>query len=169
MLSKPSSDRFPSYFARYIDKCPDDILPFLSSQESSFKTFLESIPEEKWDYAYAPGKWTLKQSIVHLIETEKIFAYRSLAISRKESGNLPGFDQDLYVSNFDSSHLDHHYVIKDFVLTRALTNHLFQGYSQDQWGHMGRVSGNPIINKALPYMIGGHTQHHIEIIKERYL
>ena len=169
MLTKPESGQFPSYFSRYIDKCPDDILPFLTEQTKSFVTLLEQIPEEKWDYAYAEGKWTLKQSIIHLIETERIFAYRSLVLSRKETQNLPGFDQDEYVSNHDSTHLTSDYVIEDFKRTRALTLHQFDGYNQEQWDYIGSVSGHPLMNKALSYMIGGHVEHHIEIINERYL
>jgi hypothetical protein len=169
MPIKPQVGEFSPYFSKYIDKCPDDILPFLASQLNDFSTLLRNIPANKWDYSYGPGKWTLKQSIIHIIETERIFCYRSLALSRKENTSLPGFDQDLYVENHDSSHLSSQYIIKDFIKTRKLTIHQFNGYSSEQWQYIGQVSGQPIINSALPYMIGGHLAHHISIINERYL
>ena len=169
MLVRPSVGEFPPYFSRYIDKCPDDILSFLEIQSEIFSKLLKDIPDNKWDYSYAPGKWTLKQSIIHVNETERIFSYRSLALSRKEKNDLPGFDQDQYVENHDSSHLNAQYVIEAFIKTRDLTLHQFKGYNSEQWQNVGHVSGQTIINAALPYMIGGHVAHHISIINERYL
>ena len=169
MLVRPQHGEFPPYFSKYIDKCPDDILSYLTIQSETFSKLLKDIPDSKWEYAYAPEKWTLKQSIIHINETERIFSYRSLALSRKEKNDLPGFNQDQYVEDHDSSHLDAQYVIEDFIKTRDLTLHQFKGFNTKQWQYVGRVSGQPLINSALPYMIGGHVAHHVSIINERYL
>ena len=113
-ISKPLVGEFPPYFGRYISLTPDVILPFISEQRSRFLALLDEIPREKRNYSYAPNKWTLKQSIIHVVETEKIFAYRSLALSRRENQALLGFDQDEYVANHNSDHLNWDYVRTDF-------------------------------------------------------
>jgi len=169
MISKPKAGTFPDYFTGYISLAPDEVIPYLETQRDIFLELLSSIPADKINYQYAPGKWTLKQSIIHVIESERVFAYRSLAISRKESQNLPGFDQDEYVDNHDSSHLTWNYILEDFEKTRNLTIHQFNGYSDEQWNSLGQVSGKTTINSSLPYIIVGHVEHHISLIKSRYL
>jgi len=169
MLSKPIAGQYPEYYNTYVKLVPDEIIPFLKEQRNRFLDQLKAIPAEKHDYAYAEGKWTLKQSVIHVIETERIFAYRSLSFSRGEKNSLSSFDQDAYVENHDSSHLSWDYVCNDFQMTRDLTIHQFEGFSQQQWEMEGLVGLGTVINKSLAYIIGGHVEHHIGLINNRYL
>lgn len=169
MLKKPMTGDYPDYYKAYIDLVPDDILPFLKTQKTRFLDLLDRIPIEKREYAYAQGKWTLKQSIIHVIEVERIFAYRSLTFSRFDPTVLASFDQDDYVSKHDSKHLDWEFVRKDFELSRSVSIHQFDGYNDEQWDFKGALSMGVMINKALPYMIAGHTEHHMRLTNDLYL
>jgi uncharacterized damage-inducible protein DinB len=144
-------------------------MDFLINQKDEFLALLASIPEGKLDYSYAEGKWTLKQSIVHVIETERIFAYRALAASRGDEAEIPGFDQDKYIELNDVSHISHQLLMDDFAITRNSTIVLFAGFSSKNWEKASMISAHMTMARSLPYMIAGHVQHHIEIIKERYL
>jgi len=169
MLSKPVTGEYPEYYNTYIKLVPEDVLPFIKVQKNRFLDLLNQIPAEKYDFAYAPGKWTLKQSIIHVIETERVFAYRALALSRGDSASLSSFNQDEYVENHDSSHLSWDYVTQDFDMTRALTIHQFDGFNPQQWENNGMIGIGTVVNKALAYIIAGHTEHHIGLINNRYL
>jgi len=170
MIPKPKQGDCNPYFWTYINKCPKgDIMQFLIDQKEEFLNLLKTIPADKLEYSYAEGKWTLKQSIVHVIETERIFAFRALAASRGDEENIPGFDQDIYIANNDVSHISHQLLLDDFAITRNSTIVLFAGFSEKNWEKAARISAHLTMARSLPYMMAGHVQHHIEIIKERYL
>jgi len=122
----------------------------------------------KADYAYADGKWTVKQVLGHMADTERVFAYRALAFSR-EAIELPGFDQDVYMekATFNTRNLED--IADEFKTVRESSLYLFRSLSDEQQIQKGIASGNPVSVRALAYMIAGHEMHHIKILKERYL
>lgn len=169
MKSLDSSEYHP-YYELYLSKCPfNDILSGLQQSKDQFETFLKSIPAEKQLYKYASDKWTIKEVLVHIIDTERIFAYRALRIARRDVTALPGFDQDEYVLNSDANSRNFEDLISEFVSVRLSTVSLFNSFSEEDLLQKGIASNSPISVRALGYILIGHQNHHQEIIEKRYL
>jgi len=159
------------FYRGYIDRLEPEaeLVPSLKANTSEFIQFLEKISEDKWDYRYAEGKWTLKEMIQHIIDTERIFQFRALAIARNEPQPLPGFDHDIYVLNSRSEHRAVQDLIKEYKIVREAGTILFESMTVDMLklgGIMNDINASP---RALGFMMIGHAMHHIEVIKEKYL
>lgn len=169
-MSKLLDTEFNPYYTGYISKFRDQpILSSLRTQKSSFTDFLSTFPSDKTDYRYEATKWTPLQIFGHLMDTERIMAYRALAISRKDVTPLPGFDQDAYVDDIDVNHRTVESYISEFDSVRNATISLFDNFSSDQLLLMGNASKSPVSVRALGYIILGHTTHHQQILQDRYL
>lgn len=169
-MNRPNTSEFAPYYARYIDLVPDEpVVSFLKNQMDATLEFLRKIPAEKWTYAYAPEKWTLAESWIHVIDTERIFAYRALRVARGDSTPLPGFDQNDYVPNANAQNRTAASIITEFATVRAATLSLLENCNEKMWLERGRASNNPVSTRSLAYMIAGHVQHHINITNKRYL
>ncbi len=169
MINRPQPDEYPAYAAKYVDLVGDaPILEILEQQQQNTYDFFTEIDPGKGDYSYAEGKWTVKQVLGHIIDTERIFAYRALVFSH-EAIELPGFDQDVYMENatFNSRSLED--LANEFKTVRESSLYLFRFLSDGQQTQKGIASGNPVSVRALAYMMAGHELHHIKILKERYL
>jgi uncharacterized damage-inducible protein DinB len=169
MINRPQPDEYSAFAARYVNlvgKGP--ILEILEYQQQSTYNFFTRMDPGKAAYAYAEGKWTVKQVAGHMADTERVFAYRALAFSR-EAIELPGFDQDVYMENttFNSRSLES--LAEELKTVRECTLYLFRSFSDEQGVKKGVASGSPVSVRALAYMIAGHEMHHIKILKERYL
>jgi uncharacterized damage-inducible protein DinB len=168
MINRPQPDEYSTFAARYVDLVGDGpILEILQQQQQSSYDFFKGIDPGKAAYAYAEGKWTIKQVLGHMSDTERVFAFRALAFSH-ESIELPGFDQDVYMENatFNSRSLED--LANEFKVVRESTLYLFRSLGDGQQTQKGIASGNPVSVRALAYMIAGHELHHIKILKERY-
>lgn len=169
-MLKPIEGSYPVYFSNYIKHVQEDnLLDAFAKQAPIITEFFESLAPEKADFAYAPGKWTLKELLQHTIDTERIFAYRSLCIARKETQSLPGYDENVYVDNSYANNRNWADMIKEFKLVRQTTEILFQSFNDNVYNHVGLSSNNPVTVNALGFIIVGHVYHHINVIKERYL
>ena len=158
------------YFFTYIDKVESsDILPTLHSVFEETLAFLQDIPADKWDYAYAPGKWTIKEAILHIIDTERIMAYRALRIARNDKTALPGFEQDDYVPYSNANERSPESLLEEWKAVRAATVQQFKYYTPDMWKRTGTASGHQATPLAFAYIIAGHELHHLWIIRDRYL
>ncbi len=158
------------YFFTYIDKVEStDILPTLISSIDQSIAFLEGIPAEKWDDAYAPGKWTIKEAVLHIIDTERIMAYRALRIARGDKTPLPGFEQDDYVPYSNANERSSASLIEEWKAVRVATFQQFKYFTADMWKRTGMASGHQATTLALAYIIVGHELHHLWIIRDRYL
>ncbi|WP_223067692.1 DinB family protein [Paenibacillus caui] len=170
MSTRPPAAEYNPYYETYISKVPEgEITDLLAGKLNSVSDWIGTIPEERGDYRYAPGKWTLKEVFGHIIDTERVMSYRLLCIARGDQTPFPGFDQDAYVSQaavIDRSFSD---IIKEYAAVRTATLTLLNGLSEEAWTRKGSVSGNDITVRALAYIIAGHELHHFGIIKERYL
>ncbi len=167
---RPDPTEFAPYYARYIDRVPEGaIVPMLESQIASTLQLLRSIPESRGGHRYAPGKWSIKETIGHLNDSERIFAYRALRIGRGDTKPLAGFDQDPYVEHgrFDSRSLAD--LVDEFAAIRASTVALFRGFTAEDLVRRGTASENPVSARALGFIILGHELHHLAILRERYL
>ncbi|MDB5137929.1 MAG: DinB family protein, partial [Mucilaginibacter sp.] len=153
----------------YISKVPDgDVIELLKQLKDSTFALFNSMTEDKANYAYAEGKWTLKQALGHMIDTERTFAYRLLCFSRNYV-ELPGFDQDVYVNsgNFNSRTIQS--LAAEFRATRESNLYLIESLTDEQLLLKGIASGNTVSVRALIYMMAGHELHHLAIINEKYL
>lgn len=165
-------NEYAPYFEQYIKLVSKDnksIIDWLYESQQNFENILRKLPIEKGDFAYAEGKWTLKELIQHIIDTERIFCYRALSIARNDATELPGFDQDIFVNNSNSNSRDYYDLLDEMEILRKSTVHLFESFSEDALLRTGIASGNKISVRALGYLFSGHQIHHLNVIKERYL
>ncbi len=161
---------YKNYFENYTSLVSEqNVLSAIANQEKALNDFLGSVSEEKSTYAYAEGKWTLKEMLQHIIDTERIFTYRALAIARKETATLPGFDENLYADNSNANRRTWAELSKEIIVVRNSTNLLFESFTEDMLQQTGNFSSNNGSANTLGLIIVGHIYHHINIAKERYL
>jgi len=168
--SKPRADEYAPYYERYVSLVPEgDVVETLSGQSGETLALLRSIPEERAGYSYAPGKWTIKQLVGHVIDGERVFAYRALAIARGDRASLPGMEQDEYMEHarFDERTLAG--LCEEFDHLRRANVLMMRGFDADAWARRGVASDNEVSVLALAYVIAGHELHHVQVLRERYL
>ncbi|RMB57364.1 DinB family protein [Dokdonia sinensis] len=164
-------EEFNPYYSLYIDKVDSnrELMEALEKGKAETIAFFTQIPEDKLEYSYAQGKWTPKEVLLHLIDTERIFSYRALRSSRKETVNLPGFEQDDYVINSNASSRNMHSLLREYSAVRESTITLYENLTNKQLKHLGMGSGSAFSARALGFINAGHEIHHIQILEERYL
>jgi len=170
-IRKPGDEEYPSYAGMYINLLPNDelILDHLKKNFMEVKKFILSLPLEKLDYRYQPGKWTIKEIITHIIDDERVYAYRALCFARNEKTELPGFDQDEYAKHSGTNERNISNIIEEYKAVRHATITLFNGLSDEALTRYGTANNNKATVRALCYHIAGHELHHINFIKEFYL
>lgn len=169
-MSKPIPGTYLSYFKKYIDLVPEeDISTAFKNQLPVITAFLHTITEEKSNYSYAPGKWTIKELLQHIIDTERIFAYRCLCFARKEKVSLPGFDEDVYALNSNAGNRTWKDLAEEFLLVRKTTEILFNSFSEEAMNTSGSANNNPATALSMGFTAIGHVYHHKKILEERYL
>ena len=167
---RPGPSDYNSYYDRYISLIGDgDIIEILEEQRKTSEKFLKTFTEEQGNYSYADGKWTVKEVLGHVIDTEKIMAYRALSFARGEKQSLPGFEQDDYVaeSNFNKRSLAD--LINEFITIRESNIILFKSFNEEILIRRGTASESEVTVLALIYIIAGHEKHHMKFLKERYV
>lgn len=155
----------------YIDLLPDDglVLKHLKDNAKTTQAFMRSLPQEKLIQRYAEGKWTIKEVLVHIIDDERIYAYRALRFARNDATALPGFEQDDYARYSGAQDRNLGEILKEFAAVRNATIALFNGLDEKALSRGGVANENFVTVCALIYHIAGHEMHHVNIIKERYL
>ncbi len=131
--------------------------------------FFKHFPSERWDYRYMEGKWTPKDILQHMIDTERVFAYRALTIARNRNALLPGFDENLFADSAGANLKTHESLIEDYIATRSSTIRLFGSFNDTELCQVGIANESPISVRAIAFIICGHEIHHCNILKERYL
>jgi DinB family protein len=141
----------------------------LRTQVRGTLDLLRSLPESKGDHRYAPGKWSIKQVVGHVIDGERVFSYRALRFGRGDATELPGFEQDDYARDggFEARTLRH--LTDELESVRRATVLLFEGFGEEHWLRKGIASENPVSVRALAYIIAGHEHHHVRVLREKYL
>ena len=169
-MARPASGTYPSAFGTYVDKVEEtDLLEAFDNQQATINDFFTSIPPEKHDYAYAPGKWTLKEIMQHLIDSERIFNYRSLCFARNETASLPGFEENEYAENSLASRRTWESLCDELKVVRQATNFLYQSFTEEMLNKQGVANDNPATALALGFATVGHVYHHVYVIETRYL
>lgn len=164
------TQHYPVYYHAYIERVPEgeivDLLDF--SLAESLKT-LVMIPESKGEYRYESGKWSIKDVLQHLIDTERIFNFRALAFARGEKNEIAGYDHNAYVDHANANRRSLKSLLEEYRRLRASTIDLFKSFDQDQLKLKGKANGQTLSVAQIGYVIIGHEMHHVGIIEERYL
>jgi uncharacterized damage-inducible protein DinB len=168
-MPRPSATEYGAYYQTYLNYTSGkDYSILLQQYNDRIIDAWNAIPTEKINFAYAPDKWTIKQMLQHVIDTERIFAYRAVAIARKEPNPIPGFDENLYAKNATAAHRNWKEMIAEWKIVRQSTNMLFASFSEEDLKQKGTASEQPMSVNALGFIIFGHALHHLHVLKERY-
>ena len=167
---RPGEAEFDPFYGRYIERIEsDDILRVLARQLTEIDEVLGGLDAEKARYRYAPDKWTVRQVVGHVVDSERIFATRALCVARGEAQPLPGFDENAYAaaSRADTRSLAD--LLRELEHLRRSNISLFEGLNDEAWESMGIANGAPISVRAIAWILAGHADHHLNVIRERYL
>lgn len=168
-MYRPQPNEFAPFYAGYIQAVNDDVINELELQAQVFSDFIRSIPAEKADFAYAAGKWTIKELIGHVIDTERIMAYRVTCIARNDTASLPGFEENDYVTNAHFADRELESLANEFSLVRRANLYLLRSFNEEELNRQGIANGSLISVRALLFIIAGHVKHHQNTLIERYL
>ena len=161
---------YKNYFEKYTALVPEkDILSSLLKQSKILHDFFGTVSEEKADYSYAAGKWTLKEMLQHLIDTERIFGFRALSIARKETVTLNGFDENSYAANSSANKRTWAELVNEMKIVRESTTLLFRSFTEEMLNTVGNFSAATATVNTIGSIIVGHFYHHLNIANERYL
>lgn len=162
---------YPAYYSLYINQVEyDDCLEAMEESLNDFVAFIENfVPSEKEDYKYQEGKWSIKDIVRHIIDAERIFAYRALRFARFDKTPIPGFEENDYAANVNTALISMNNLLQEFILVRKSTIKLFESFSEKMLSSKGIASEKEISVLALGFTISGHAIHHQKVIKERYL
>lgn len=169
-MARPLASEYNPYYHGYISKVKeDDLLTAFRNQTAVSLQFWAELPENKHDHAYASGKWTLKQVLQHLIDAERIFAYRALRFARKDMTPLASFDENSYADEARVGHRSWADMVDEFRMVRQASEHLFRSFDGEEMERSGIASNSSMSVRSLGYVIVGHAMHHQDVVKERYL
>ncbi len=169
-LTRPAPHEHAPYYCKYIELVPEgDLIAILGQQMEATLAVLDNVTEAQSLHRYAPGKWSLREALGHMIDTERIFAYRLLRIARGDQTPLPGFEQDDYVTNGNWDARPWADLLEEFSVVRRATACLIRGVQPAAWARMGTASGNGLSARAAAYVIAGHELHHMNVVRSLYL
>jgi uncharacterized damage-inducible protein DinB len=169
VIARPQAGEYAPYYERYISLVQgEDILNTLDQQRRETMTLLCGRDEEDGDFRYAPGKWSAKEVLGHVCDTERVFAYRAMRISRADATPLEGFEQDDYVRNGPFARSSMADLIEDFIAVRRATLSLLRYLDEAAWMRRGIANKNEVTVRGLAYIIAGHELHHRGILQEKY-
>jgi uncharacterized damage-inducible protein DinB len=168
--TKPALTEHAPEFSNYVALVGEgDIIQTLERQIENSLSLLRTIPSDKANFRYAPEKWSVKELLGHLIDSERIFSYRALRFARNDQTPLPGYEQNDYVRNADFDNRDLGEMAEEFATVRRATVQLFRPLNETEWMRRGKANENDVSVRALAYIIAGHELHHMEVLRTRYL
>ncbi len=167
--AKPEPDEYAPYYGKYVSLVSgDDILAVLEKQPPEIAALLSTCTEAKGGFRYAPGKWSVKEVLGHVIDTERIFSYRALRIARNDKTPIEGFEQDDYVKHGSFGRCALTALVVEFESVRQATQSLFRGLDEAAWVRRGVANQNQVSVRAIAFIIAGHERHHAKILQEKY-
>ncbi|MBA2703221.1 MAG: DinB family protein [Blastocatellia bacterium] len=170
MTTRPEANEATSYYSLYIDRiASDNIVAVLESQLTETINFLQAISEEESLYRYAPDKWSMRQLLNHVNDTERVFLFRAFWFARGFPDELPSYDQEVAAATANADEFSWASHIEDFRAVRGSTLTFFRNLPDDAWSRSGIASGNRVTVRALAYILAGHVAHHAAVLKEKYL
>ena len=167
---RPALGTSSEYFRKYINLVSDgNIIHILNKQETTIADYFSNISDANWDLSYAADKWSIKQTLLHIIDVERVMAYRALAIGRGDQSSLPSFDQNAYADSGSVEHRSGESLISEYRSVRKASISLFKNMKANDFNRLGIASNHPTSPLALAYIIAGHELHHLKILKEKYI
>lgn len=170
-IIKPKQGEYPVYFEKYYSNIPPDANVFDLFTQSNFDTIdlVTSLDGETLAYRYDVGKWNIPEIIQHVMDSERVFAYRALRIARGDKSENPGYDENMFAVNSKASARNMIDMVREFSLLRASTIELFKSFSDEDLKQIGFANGYEVTPAALAYAIIGHERHHLAVIEDKYL
>lgn len=169
-ISELDPSEYHSYYQPYIDALGKvSLYEALRRARADIDLMMDVIPDDKLGYSYSPGKWSMAEVLVHLMDAERVFQYRALRFARKDQTELKGFDQDIYVSESYANQRAKKALKEEFMAIRSSTITLFKSFDDEQLIRRGMANGAEMSVRALGFVICGHQAHHFGILKKRYL
>lgn len=169
VTGRPQADEYATYYGTYISKVTEeDILGVMEGEAARTQAVLRQIGEAKSLFRYSPDKWSIKEVVGHMADTERIMAYRAFRFGRADSQAIPGFEQDDYVRTANFDQVPFVELVQQLADLRRATLSLFKTMDDEAWSRRGTASGNPFSVRALAYIIPGHERHHMQVLHERY-
>jgi len=169
-MNKPETTEYAPYHQRYVELIDtENVFTFFKHQAEEIAALFTTISEEKAAFRYAEGKWTMKEVLAHIVDSERIFGYRVLAISHGDKNHLPGFAENDYVANGKYQNRALQSLLDEYIHLSAANLELFKSLDEEMLSQKGTASGKEITARALIFVTIGHEKHHLEIIKSRYL
>ncbi|WP_046756780.1 DinB family protein [Kordia jejudonensis] len=170
MISFPETIEYNPYYTQYIQHLQGkDVLVALAKGVEDVNELMASLTEEKLQSAYAEGKWTIKEVLQHIMDTERIFCNRALRFARNDKTELPGFEQDDYVPFSGANERNSMEMLREYNAIRQATITMFQGFSDEMLSRVGIASASNMSVRAIAHVLAGHERHHMNVINERYL
>jgi hypothetical protein len=168
-LSSPSADEYDPYYQRYVSRVPAGAaLERLAAQQQDVADIFGPLDERTALHRYAPDKWSVKEVLGHLTDTERVFAHRAFRFARADTTPLPGFDENAYVPAAGFDRRDIPSLLREWQAVRAVTIALFEGLDPEAWERRGSANGVPVSVRALAYITAGHVDHHLGVLHDRY-
>lgn len=169
-MKSPETTEYKDDYENYVSMVEEtDVVSAMRKQLTEVETLFASIPEEKGEFAYAEGKWTIKELLGHLINGERVFSYRALRIARGDETPLPGFDQDLLTDNGNFNSISLADLLKEFSHLCQANIIFFQNLTDEAWERTGTVNDTPASVRAIAYNMVNHVRHHIDSLRLHYL
>lgn len=169
-MKRPLNTEYAEFYGTYVSLVPEtDVLSALESQMDEVVGLLDGINEEKSLFRYAAGKWSIREVVGHLIDGERVFAYRAFRIGRGDATPLESFDENFYVANSRFDEIPLSLLVREFVACRAANLFALRSFDDGAWDSVGTASGHPVTARAVAFIMVGHVRHHLGIVRERYL
>lgn len=169
-MNRPEKQEYAEFYETYVSLVPEtDIVAALENQTSDFQNLFADLTDEKANFRYAEGKWSVKELLGHIIDAERVFSYRALRISRRDATPLATFEENIYVANSNFKNTALADLVEEFALLRQSNVLLFKNLNDEAWLNTGTASDAAISVRALAYIMVGHVRHHASILRTRYL
>lgn len=169
-MNRPEKAEYDPYYEKYISLVNENsLVETLAAQPGELNELFQGMPDEKGTYAYGEGKWATKEVLSHVIDGERMFAYRIFRISRGDKTPIEGFEQDGYIENAHANTRPFAVLLEEFELLRRANMHFFENLNDQDWLRTGTANECEISVRALAFIMAGHVRHHIRILNERYL
>ena len=168
-MMRPNDDEYATPFGKYVGLVPEsDVVAVLADQLLEFRRLIPAVTPENETYAYAPGKWTIREVAGHVGDGERVFGFRAFSFSRADPNPLPGFEENDYVAQARFNDLPLADLIAEFAALREANLSMLRGLRDSQWAHVGIANAHPITVRALAFVMAGHVRHHLGLLHDRY-
>jgi uncharacterized damage-inducible protein DinB len=169
-LKRPGAEEYAPYYGLYVGQVPEgDVLEILAEEVGRTVALLTPLGETQAGFRYAAGKWSVKEVVGHVIDVERVFAYRALHFARGDTAPLPSMEQDEWARAAEAGQRSLSALLDEFAVVRQATLAMFQGFDPDAWLRRGTASGFEFTVRSLPYLIAGHELHHRSVLETKYL